>query len=279
MNGFEIPIFVKWAGGKSQLLNQFEPYFPGGFNGYFEPFLGGGAVFYYVKQKYSPERMVLSDSNKTLIDCYINVRDSVEDLIKLLKLHKKNHSEVYYYKIRDTFNARLGGIDESAMFLYLNKTCFNGLYRENSKGEFNVPFGKYKNPNIVNEEALRKASELLQGVEIVLRDFEEIEGKVSGNDLVYFDPPYHPVSETSSFTGYTNGCFTDKDQMRLSQLYRQLDKDEAKLNLSNSDTPLIRELFDGFNIQVVKARRNINCKGDGRGKINELLILNYATNN
>src|SRR4030042_5401494 len=142
MNGFDIPIFVKWAGGKSQLLSQFEPYFPEGFNGYFEPFLGGGAVFYYVKQKYAPERIVLSDSNKTLIDCYTNVRDSVDDLIKLLKVHQKNHSEEYYYKIRNKFNTRLGGIGKSSMFLYLNKTCFNGLYRENSRGEFNVPFGK-----------------------------------------------------------------------------------------------------------------------------------------
>ena len=278
MNGFDIPLFVKWAGGKSQLLNQFEPYFPDGFNGYFEPFLGGGAVFYYVKQKYSPERIVLSDSNKTLIDCYINVRDSVEELIDVLKIHQKNHSEKYFYKIRDNFNGRPGGIDESSMFLYLNKTCFNGLYRENSKGEFNVPFGKYKNPNIVNENSLRKANELLQGVEIVLRDFEDINGKVSAEDLVYFDPPYHPLSETSSFTSYTNGCFTDKDQVRLSQLYKTLDKEGVKLKLSNSDTPLIRDLFDGYNIQVVKARRNINCKGDGRGKINELLILNYGTN-
>lgn len=188
MNGYEIPIFVKWAGGKSQLLKQFEHYFPPDFNSYFEPFIGGGAVFYYVKQKFSPEKIVLSDSNKTLVDCYINVRDSVGDIIDFLQIHDKNHSKEYFYSIRDRFNSKSGGIEESAMFLYLNKTCFNGLYRENSKGEFNVPFGRYKNPNIVNEKALRKASELLQGVEIKLMDFEGVEKMVTENDLVYFDP-------------------------------------------------------------------------------------------
>jgi len=279
MNGFDIPIFVKWAGGKSQLLDQFEPYFPTNFDKYFEPFIGGGAVFYYVKQRYSPTKIILSDSNKTLVDCYIHVRDSVEDLIELLRIHKENHSKEYYYQIRDRFNSKSGGIEESAMFLYLNKTCFNGLYRENSKGEFNVPFGRYKNPNIVNEKTLRKASELLQGVEIRLMDFEEVEGFVSDNDLVYFDPPYHPLSKTSSFTSYTNGYFKREDQIRLSELYKRLDKKQAKLKLSNSDTPFIRKLFGRYDIQVVKSRRSINCKGNGRGKINELLILNYSPSN
>jgi DNA adenine methylase len=279
MNGFDIPIFVKWAGGKSQLLPQFEPFFPDNFDGYYEPFLGGGAVFYYVKQRYSPENIVLSDSNKTLVDCYINVRDSVDDLIELLRIHQEKHSKEYYYQVRDLFNSRPGGVEESSMFLYLNKTCFNGLYRENSKGGFNVPFGRYKNPNIVNEKVLMKSNELLQGVEIQLMDFEEVEDMASDRDLVYFDPPYHPLSETSSFTSYTNGVFSEKEQIRLSDLYRRLDDKDIKLKLSNSDTPLIRKIFDGYNINVVKARRSINCKGNGRGKINELLILNYIPNN
>jgi DNA adenine methylase len=279
MNGYDIPIFVKWAGGKSQLLPQFEAFFPESFDGYYEPFLGGGAVFYYVKQRYSPERIVLSDSNKTLVDCYVNVRDSVDDLIELLRVHQDKHSKDYYYQIRDLFNSRPGGVEESSMFLYLNKTCFNGLYRENSKGGFNVPFGRYKNPNIVNEKVLRKANELLQGVEIQLMDFEEVEDMASGRDLVYFDPPYHPLSETSSFTSYTKGVFSEKEQIRLSDLYRRLDDKDTKLKLSNSDTPLIRKIFDGYNINVVTARRSINCKGNGRGKINELLILNYIPNN
>ena len=142
-----------------------------------------------------------------------------------------------------------------------------------------MPFGRYKNPNIVNEKVLRKANELLQGVEIQVMDFEEVENMTSDKDLVYFDPPYHPLSETSSFTSYTKGVFSEKEQIRLCDLYRRLDDKDTKLKLSNSDTPLIRKIFDGYNINVVKARRSINCKGNGRGKINELLILNYIPNN
>lgn len=272
-----VPTFVKWAGGKTQLLDQFKKFFPKKFNGYLEPFVGSGAVFFYIKRKYNPKRVIISDNNEDLINTYIVVRDNLEDLIKLLKIHKRNHCKEYYYKIRETDVNELSNVEKAARFLYLNKTCYNGLYRVNSKGKFNVPFGRYKNPNIVNEKNLRKAHKLLQGVTIKLQSFEKVLEDAESGDFIYFDPPYYPLSKTANFTSYTRDAFLDDEQRKLAEVYKKLDERGCLLMLSNSDTEFIKNLYsyDGLKIYKVKARRAINSKADKRGAINELVILNY----
>ena len=272
-----VPTFVKWAGGKTQLLDQFKKFFPKKFNGYLEPFVGSGAVFFYIKRKYNPKRVIISDNNEDLINTYIVFRDNLEDLIKLLKIHKRNHCKEYYYKIRETDVNELSNVEKAARFLYLNKTCYNGLYRVNSKGKFNVPFGRYKNPNIVNEKNLRKAHKLLQGVTIKLQSFEKVLEDAESGDFIYFDPPYYPLSKTANFTSYTRDAFLDDEQRKLAEVYKKLDERGCLLMLSNSDTEFIKNLYsyDGLKIYKVKARRAINSKADKRGAINELVILNY----
>jgi len=272
-----VPTFVKWAGGKTQLLDQFKKFFPKKFNGYLEPFVGSGAVFFYIKRKYNPKRVIISDNNEDLINTYMVVRDNLEELIKLLKIHKRNHCKEYYYKIRETDVNELSDVEKAARFLYLNKTCYNGLYRVNSKGKFNVPFGRYKNPNIVNEKNLRKAHKLLQGVTIKLQSFEKVLEDAESGDFIYFDPPYYPLSKTANFTSYTRDVFLDDEQRKLAEVYRKLDERGCLLMLSNSDTEFIKNLYsyDGLKIHTVKARRAINSKADKRGAINELVILNY----
>jgi DNA adenine methylase len=264
--------FLKWAGGKSQLLEQYAPFFPQQYNFYFEPFLGGGAVFFYLE----PEKAILGDSNKDLIQCYKVVRDNVKELIELLKFHKKNHSKQYYEKIKKEYNAKtLTNIERAAAFIYLNKTCFNGLYRVNSKGEFNVPFGRYKNPQIFDEENLLEASRLLKKAQLYDGDFSIILNYARKGDFIYFDPPYYPVSKTSNFTSYTPEKFLEEEQRRLAECFRELDKRGCKIMLSNSDTPFIRNLYKNYRIEKVIANRFISCVGKKRGPITEVVILNY----
>ena len=272
MNG--IPTFVKWAGGKKQLLEQFKPHFPHKINRYFESFVGGGAVAFYIIKHYKPKEVYLSDNNEELINTYLVIRDSVERLISQLKEYKKSHSKEFYYEVRAENPKNLSPLERAVRFVYLNKTCFNGLYRVNSKGEFNVPIGSYKNPSIVNEKELREISKLLKDVNIKAQQFNKIESRVRRNDFVYFDPPYYPIKR-GSFTTYTKESFLDKEQMELARLFKVLDKKGARVMLSNSDSKFIKGLYKGYNIGIVKASRMINCDAKGRGKINEIIVTNY----
>lgn len=273
MNG--IPTFVKWAGGKKQLLPQFKAYFPSKIERYFEPFVGGGAVAFHVIKYYKPVFAYLSDSNDELVNTYKVIRDNVDGLIERLKEHKKKHSKEFYYKVRAQNPKILSDLERAARFIYLNKTCFNGLYRVNSKGEFNVPIGSYKDPVVYSEKELREISQLLKGVALETKQFYEIESKVESGDFVYFDPPYYPISKTSSFTSYTQEDFLDAEQKRLAELFKTLDKRGAKVMLSNSDSDFIKSLYKGYSTNIVRASRMINCDASGRGKINEVVITNY----
>ena len=271
----EIPTFVKWAGGKKRLLKELEKLFPRRINRYFEPFLGGGAVFFFVKQKYNPSYSRISDKNPELINTFLVVKNTPEKLIKKLGKHKKRHSNSYYYKIRSVDPKNLNKIDRAARFIYLNKTCFNGLYRVNSKGQFNVPIGKYKNPEVFNEKKILLAHSLLRGVKIVRQDFEKVENFVKKGDFIYFDPCYNPKIRTIIFNNYTKEGFLEKEQIKLADLFKRLDKKGCMLMLNNSNTALVKKLYKDYKAKIVRCGRSINCKGDGRGKIKELIIRNY----
>ena len=270
------PTFIKWAGGKTQLLGQYSELYPKSLNRYFETFLGSGAVFFNVKQRFDPLNCFLFDINEDLINTFKAVRDKPEELIVLLKEHKeKDNSREYFNEQREQFNTMKSGLEKAAIFVYLNKTCFNGLYRVNSKGRFNVPFGKYKKPAILQEAKLRISSELLQNTELTVANFTEALKQARDGDFIYLDPPYFPLTKTASFTAYQKNAFLEEEQKQLAKTFKELDKKGCLLMLSNSDTPFIRELYDGFDISTVKARRAINCIGAKRGKINEVVIRNY----
>lgn len=264
---------LKWAGGKNALIAQFTPHFPpaGSFRRYFEPFLGGAAVFFHLQPRHS----FLFDLNPHLIEVYRILRDDVEGLIKALSVHYNDHD--YFYKVRAYDPATLSPVERAARFIFLNRTCYNGLYRVNRRGQFNVPFGGYRNPTICDASRLRAASAALQGLHLEVADFEIVLELAQGGDLIYFDPPYEPLSATSSFTSYTHNGFTNADQRRLAEMYCSLDGRGCFLMLSNSNTPLIHELYDGFHKHEISARRAINSKADGRGAIKELLVTNFAT--
>ena len=261
---------IKWAGGKTQLLSQLRPLFPKGFNLYLEPFVGGGAVFFDLQ----PDRAVLIDSNFELINFYQVVKNNLEELLRDLGKHK--NSKEYYYKIRSLDPDQMDNIKRESRFLYLNKTCFNGLWRVNKKGQFNVPFGRYKNPNYRDEENLRMVSTTLQNAELIHGDFSIVLDHASSGDFVYLDPPYYPLSKTANFTSYTEVSFGDEDQVRLAEVFRKLDAKNCNVMLSNSDTEFIRNLYKGYDIKVVYAKRAINSKGNKRGPITELVIRNYT---
>lgn len=274
----EIPKFVKWAGGKGQLLEQFKPLFPKKFNRYLEPFVGSGAVFFYIVQNFKPKEIIISDTNKELINTYEIIRDDVERLIVELKQHKEYHmaeGKKYYLTIRATNPKDLPTLERAARFIYLNKTCFNGLYRVNSKGKFNVPMGSYKNPDIVQEDRLRLVSELLKNVIIKVMSFEKVLDFAKKEDFIYFDPPYYPLKNKKSFTTYTKDSFMEKEQELLSDVFKKLDEKGCSVMLSNSDTKFIKDLYPNYNIHLVQATRMINCNGDKRGKINEVVVTNY----
>lgn len=266
--------FLKWAGGKGQLLPHLAAFYPppGKVERYFEPFLGGGAVFFDVKAKVAPRQAVLWDNNRELIDTFKAVRDDVEHVIRLLRGHRKRHGKEHFLAMRETRPRSEAAT--AARLIYLNRTCFNGLYRVNSRGVFNVPFGSYKNPRIVDEEGLRKVATALAGARIEPEDFRLVELQARRGDFFYFDPPYHPRSKTSSFTAYTRDPFGQPEQVKLAELFRKLDRRGCLLMLSNSDTPLIRELYAGFEVHEVSARRSINSRSDRRGAVGELVILN-----
>lgn len=263
--------FIKWAGGKSQLMPAISKQFPAGdeIGKYFEPFLGGAAVFFHLEHP----RSFLSDSNNDLVELYRVVQQNVEELIDALRAHRNERD--HFYRVRSQDPSDLSPVARAARLIFLNKTCFNGLYRVNSKGQFNVPFGRYKNPAICDAEGLRTASLALQKAEISNADFESVLGRAQPRDFIYFDPPYHPINKTSSFTSYTSGRFGEEEQRRLAGTYRQLAARGCFVMLSNSDTPLIRDLYENFHMREIQANRAINSKPDGRGKITELLIVNY----
>lgn len=267
--------FVKWAGGKSQLIEQFTSIFPKTINRYFEPFVGSGAVFFHIAHEFKPKEIVLSDVNEELINAYNIIKTDVEELIIKLKEHKQSHNKGYYYKIRNLDTKKLSTLERAARFIYLNKTCFNGLYRVNSKGQFNVPIGDYKTPDIVQADKLRRISGLLKNVQIKLMSFEKIVDIAKEGDFIYFDPPYYPLNKGKNFTTYTKGNFLEKEQELLAETFKGIDKKGCKCMLSNSDTEFIKNLYTKYNINFVKAARMINCNGDGRGKINEIVVTNY----
>ncbi|MCM0590486.1 MAG: DNA adenine methylase [Gloeotrichia echinulata GP01] len=262
--------FLKWAGGKSRLIQQYIPYLPKNYKTYYEPFLGGGAVFFYLQ----PPTAILTDINAELITTYCCVRDQVEELICLLKEHKSRHNRDYYYDVRA--NPGRTDLEQAARLIYLNKTCFNGLYRVNSQGQFNVPLGRYENPNICHEDLLRSASVALANAKIKHANFVDVLNHgTSSDDFVYFDPPYYPVSQTSNFTRYSSYCFDEMQQVQLRDVFVKLAERGVKVMLSNSDCQFIRELYGGFNIHIILAARAINSNAKKRGKITEVLVTSY----
>jgi len=262
--------FVKWAGGKRGIIGELASRLPAS-GEYWEPFVGGGALFFEIHPHLKAAH--LSDSNLDLTIVYNAVQRDPEGLIAKLEIHAKRHNKTYYYKVRDQHSLQ-DPIDVAARFLYLNKTCYNGLWRVNKKGEFNVPIGSYVTPEIVHRDNIMLCSAALQKADIEYREFDTI--NPAPGDFVYCDPPYHPVSSTS-FTKYTKLEFGENEQARLCDFALRLHKQGVKVMLSNSDTPLIRSLYSGtvWQVATVQAPRNVNCKPDGRGAVSELIITNY----
>lgn len=267
--------FVKWVGGKRQLLSEISKYKPR-FTTYYEPFVGGGAVLF----EFQPRKAIINDYNEELINVYRVIRNNPEELITDLGRHK-NEAE-YFYAIRSLDRDKskyssLSNIERASRILYLNKTCYNGLFRVNNAGEFNTPFGKYTNPNIVNEITIRAVSNYLQSndIEILTGDYEAVLKNVGKGAFVYLDPPYDPVSSSSSFTGYTQGGFDQDEQRRLKTVCDELNKNGAKFMLSNSATDFIKDLYKNYKIVQVSASRSINSVASKRGDVSEVLIMNY----
>ncbi|MBI4315956.1 MAG: DNA adenine methylase [Chloroflexi bacterium] len=268
--------FLKWAGGKSRLLSQLEPLFPKTFTGYHEPFVGSGAVYFRLRAlRPGLRRVRLTDSNEELINCYSTLRDSAEAVIRLLARHKQQHSRDHYYAVRAQPPDGLDSAARAARFIYLNKTCYNGLYRVNQSGQFNVPMGRYVNPTIFDAGELRQASAALQNVALNVADFWGVTRLARRSDFVYFDPPYHPLSPTANFTSYTAAAFGEPHQRQLADVYRALDRKGCRVMLSNSWTPFVLQLYKGYERIEVKAARAINSKAAGRGKVSEVVVLNY----
>jgi len=272
--------FVKWAGGKRQLIPILNENLPKSFGTYYEPFIGGGALLFHILAERNAQKCSISDLNSDLVLTYTTIRDKIDGLVSSLKNHEKNYqkdSKTYYYSVRES-NPR-SEIEKTSRLLFLNRTCFNGLYRVNSKGKFNVPLGRYTNPNIVNENNLRSVSAVLNTskVEIKCRDFESILRDAKKSDLVYFDPPYQPVSDTANFTSYTNKSFTYDDLHRLSELCLKLDSKGCKVLLSNSDSKEVAKIFSDtpWKINKIQANRSINSNSKKRTGHFELLIKNY----
>jgi DNA adenine methylase len=296
--------FLKWAGGKTQLLNEFSKRLPGELKKgkitkYVEPFIGGGAFYFYLNQRFSFENCYICDINEELVLSYRVIKRASKKLMTELDYLQSEYlskdetdRESYYYEVRDAFNQKLPEINfkkfssdwiqRTAQIIFLNRTCYNGLFRVNRKGEFNVPFGRYKNPEILNEDNLKDVATLLKTTQILLGDFTQCRKYVDEQTFVYFDPPYRPLNETSSFTSYSKGGFYDADQIRLYEFFKELDEKGAKVMLSNSDPKnenpddsFFDDLFSEYFIERVPAKRMINCNGARRGDISELIITNY----
>ncbi len=273
--------FIKWVGGKRGLLTQILPLFPSEFENYHEPFLGGGAVFFelYSRGLLEDKNIFLSDINDELINAYLHVKENPTKLISELKKYKQNHSKDFYYHTRSLDREvnfkKTPPIKRAARFIYLNKTCFNGLYRVNAKGYFNVPMGSYKNPNIADEEAIYRASEALQNATIKCQSFTDVLNDATSGDFVYFDPPYYPLTPTANFTSYNQDGFLEAEQIKLFEVFKELSDRGCKVAQSNSDTEFIKELYKAFDINIVMMNRFINSNKYGRGKVKETLIKNY----
>lgn len=268
--------FLKWVGGKRQLLPELLKAVEaaGAFRRYHEPFLGGGALFFALARTGRIRaRSTLRDVNQNLIAAYLGVRDDVEALIRALKVHKRRHSEAYFYEVRARAPRSL--VQRAARIIYLNKTCYNGLYRENSKGQFNAPFGRYKNPAICDEENLRAVAATLEDIDIAARDFSCILSVAKRGDLVYFDPPYNPVSKTADFTAYSRDGFGADAQRKLAEVFASLAARGVKVILSNSMTAFTKTLYQPFDCYEVLANRLVNSRADRRGKVAEALITSF----
>lgn len=289
--------FLKWAGGKSQLLGELSARFPKNLGTtitkYAEPFVGGGAVLFYILRNYKLDEIYISDINAELLNVYIQIRDNLETLIQHLQEIQDTYLPMetearkeFYYEKRERYNQlKHDGVLDTEMatlFIFLNRTCFNGLYRVNSKGGFNVPMGAYKNPTICDADNLKAVSAVMQNVKVVCGSYEESESFIDDKTFVYFDPPYRPLSTTSSFTSYTEGDFNDEDQKKLADYCRKLNEKGAYILASNSDPKntnpddnFFDDLYSDFTIERVGAIRMINSKTQGRGQISELLIRNF----
>lgn len=266
---------LKWVGGKRQLIPEIEKYIPQ-YTKYYEPFVGGGAVLFHLQ----PKKAVINDLNSELMNVYEVIKSNVEELIEDLAKHQKVAS--YFYDIREMDRdkekySKLSSIEKASRIIYLNKTCYNGLFRVNRAGEFNTPFGNYKNPNIVNEITLRAVSNYFNKAEITFLnvDFEEAVSGIRKGSFVYFDPPYDPVSDSANFTGYNKGGFDREEQKRLKRLCDTLDKRGVKFLLSNSATDFIKDLYKDYKVEIIQAKRAINSKADLRGEVDEVLVRNY----
>ena len=291
--------FVKWAGGKGNLLSQMNNFYPeelkdGTIKRYVEPFVGGGAVLIDILKKYDVQEAYASDINIDLINSYNVIKNNVDELISILKEMEADYLELeqekrneYFYNIRDKYNSYElqedeQSVERAAQFIFLNRTCFNGLYRVNKNGKFNVPIGRYKNPTICFEENLRNLSDLIQKVHFQYGDYKLSKKYITENTFVYFDPPYRPLNVTSGFTSYTRDGFTDENQRELAAFFREMHEKDAKLILTNSNPKNIDkndnffdEIYNGFNINEIYATRMINSNSKGRGKISELLVTSY----
>ena len=269
--------FVKWVGGKRQIMPSIVSLLPKNFKNltYVEPFVGGGAVLFHLQ----PSKAVINDFNFELINVYEVIKNNLNELVNDLIKHKNEVD--YFYQIRGLDRtkgySKFSKVQRASRIIYLNKTCYNGLYRVNNAGEFNAPFGRYKNPNIVNEPTLKAVSKYLNNndIQILNSDYSDVLNKVHKNSFIYLDPPYHPISESSNFTGYIQGGWEESDQIRLREACDDLSNRGIKFLLSNSSAPLIKEQYKAYNIKTIKANRAINSDGSSRGEIDELLIRNY----
>jgi DNA adenine methylase len=270
---------VKWVGGKTKLLPELRARLPKTYKHYFEPFAGGAALFFALE----PKSAVLGDMNGALIETYRAVQQAVDDVVQELAVHRKKHvREEYYYEIRTAWNEdrwHSDAVGHAAAFIYLNKTCFNGLWRVNRKGEFNTPRGDYKNPTIFDPAAMRAASQALKSTVLLDEGYAKTSAAAVKGDFVYFDPPYDPISKTSNFTSYTKDVFGDTQQEELALHAETLHRRGVHVMLSNNDTPFIRNLYKGFCIDTVQCGRSINSKGDKRGKVDEVIITSYPASN
>lgn len=297
--------FLKWAGGKTQLLSEFEKRLPAPIlktkviDSYIEPFIGGGAMFFFLKRNYNVKNSFLFDINPELIIGYKTIQNNAKELIAILSQMEKEYlkkseedRKEFYYNVRENYNLQMNDFDydnynnewieRTCYLIFLNKTCFNGLFRQNKKGGFNVPFGKYKNPTICDEKNINEVSIALKNTKIARADFSESRKYVEKNSFIYLDPPYRPLNKTSSFTSYAKDGFFDEDQIRLAHFFKEMDQRGAYLMLSNSDPKnedpddeFFDNLYTNFNIERVPAKRHINCDASKRGKINEIIVRNY----